>query len=408
MKLVVLDGYTENPGDLSWDALRRFGELTVYERTSDDQSEVAERIKGADIVVANKTPIRAEVINSAGALKYITILATGYDIVDVAAARARGIPVSNVPSYGTAAVAQFAIAMLLEICHHVAHHSETVHAGRWESCADWCYWDYPLIELAGKTMGIIGFGRIGQQTGRIAKALGMHILATGSRPTDAGREIADYVELDELLARSDVISLHCPLFPSTRGIISRENIARMKDGVILLNNSRGALVDEQALADALNSGKVYAAGLDVVSTEPIRGGSPLLKAKNCFITPHISWAPKEARERIMDCTVKNIEAFLDGKPVNVCERLRPEPARQKKRRLPCRQAALIVSHLIASTPDALRLGGLYELVAVLGRGEGNYLLRALPGAGPGQVHDAVLGGDRSRPGCAGWSLCRPR
>lgn len=317
MKLVVLDGYTENPGDLSWGALRRFGELTVYERTSDDQSEVAERIKGADIVVANKTPIRAEVINSAGALKYITILATGYDIVDVAAARARGIPVSNVPSYGTAAVAQFAIAMLLEICHHVAHHSETVHAGRWESCADWCYWDYPLIELAGKTMGIIGFGRIGQQTGRIAKALGMHILATGSRPTDAGREIADYVELDELLARSDVISLHCPLFPSTRGIISRENIARMKDGVILLNNSRGALVDEQALADALNSGKVYAAGLDVVSTEPIRGDNPLLKAKNCFITPHISWAPKEARERIMDCTVKNIEAFLDGKPVNV-------------------------------------------------------------------------------------------
>ena len=317
MKLVVLDGYTENPGDLSWDALRRFGELTVYERTSDDQSEVAERIKGADIVVANKTPIRAEVINSAGARKYITILATGYDIVDVAAARARGIPVSNVPSYGTAAVAQFAIAMLLEICHHVAHHSETVHAGRWESCADWCYWDYPLIELDGKTMGIIGFGRIGQQTGRIAKALGMHILATGSRPTDAGREIADYVELDELLARSDVISLHCPLFPSTRGIISRENIARMKDGVILLNNSRGALVDEQALADALNSGKVYAAGLDVVSTEPIRGDNPLLKAKNCFITPHISWAPKEARERIMDCTVKNIEAFLDGKPVNV-------------------------------------------------------------------------------------------
>ena len=317
MKLVVLDGYTENPGDLSWDALRRFGELTVYERTSDDQSEVAERIKGADIVVANKTPIRAEVINSAGALKYITILATGYDIVDVAAARARGIPVSNVPSYGTAAVAQFAIAMMLEICHHVAHHSETVHAGRWEGCADWCYWDYPLIELDGKTMGIIGFGRIGQQTGRIAKALGMHILATGSRPTDAGREIADYVELDELLARSDVISLHCPLFPSTRGIISRENIARMKDGVILLNNSRGALVDEQALADALNSGKVYAAGLDVVSTEPIRGDNPLLKAKNCFITPHISWAPKEARERIMDCTVKNIEAFLDGKPINV-------------------------------------------------------------------------------------------
>ncbi len=317
MKLVVLDGYTENPGDLSWDALRRFGELTVYDRTPDDQREVAERIASADIVIANKTPVRAEAINSAAALKYITILATGYDVVDVAAARERGIPVSNVPSYGTAAVAQFAIAMLLEICNHVAHHSETVHAGRWESCPDWCYWDYPLIELDGKTMGIIGFGRIGQQTGRIARALGMHILATGSRPTDSGREIADYVELDELLARSDVIALHCPLFPSTRGIISRENIAKMKDGVILLNNSRGPLVDEQALADALNSGKVYAAGLDVVSTEPIRGDNPLLKAKNCFITPHISWAPKEARERIMDTTVKNIEAFLDGKPVNV-------------------------------------------------------------------------------------------
>lgn len=315
MKLVVLDGYTENPGDLSWDVLRQFGDVTVYDRT--DEADVIERIAGADIVIGNKTRISAEAMASDSALKYITILATGYDVVDVAAAREHGIPVSNVPSYGTDAVAQFAIALLLEICHHVAHHSETVHAGRWESCPDWCYWDYPLIELAGKTMGIIGFGRIGQQTGRIAKAMGMHILATGSRPTDSGRKIADYVELDELLARSDVIALHCPLFPSTRGIINRENIAKMKDGVILINNSRGPLVDEQALADALNSGKVYAAGLDVVSTEPIRGDNPLLKAKNCLITPHISWAPKEARERIMDCTVKNIRAFLDGKPVNV-------------------------------------------------------------------------------------------
>ena len=315
MKLVVLDGYTENPGDLSWDALRQFGDVTVYDRT--DESDVIERIAGADIVITNKTPVRAEAIASDSALKYITVLATGYDIVDVAAARERGIAVSNVPSYGTAAVAQFAIAMLLEICHHVAHHSETVHDGRWSSCPDWCYWDYPLIELDGKTMGIIGFGRIGQQTGRIAKALGMHVLATGSRPNDSGREIADYVELDELLSRSDVIALHCPLFPSTRGIISRENIAKMKDGVILLNNARGALIDEQALADALNSGKVYAAGLDVVSTEPIRPDNPLLKAKNCIITPHISWAPKEARERIMDCTVENIRSFLAGSPVNV-------------------------------------------------------------------------------------------
>ena len=318
MKMVILDGYTENPGDLSWSELEKLGELTVYDRTSlTDEEEIAARIDNADILLTNKTPVSAAALDKNPGVKYISVLATGYNIVDVEAARARGIPVSNVPAYGTAAVAQFAIAMLLEICHHVAHHSETVHAGRWEQSPDWCYWDYPLIELQGKTMGIIGFGRIGQQTGRIAKAMGMNILATGSRPTDSGREIAEYVELDELLARSDVIALHCPLFPSTQGIISRENIAKMKDGVILLNNSRGPLIDEQALADALNSGKVYAAGLDVVSTEPIRGDNSLLKAKNCFITPHISWAPKESRQRIMDCTVENIKAFLDGEPVNV-------------------------------------------------------------------------------------------
>ena len=318
MKMVILDGYTENPGDLSWSELEKLGELTVYDRTSlTDEEEIAARIDNADILLTNKTPVSAAALDKNPGVKYISVLATGYNIVDVEAARARGIPVSNVPAYGTAAVAQFAIAMLLEICHHVAHHSETVHAGRWEQSPDWCYWDYPLIELQGKTMGIIGFGRIGQQTGRIAKAMGMNILATGSRPTDSGREIAEYVELDELLARSDVIALHCPLFPSAQGIISRENIAKMKDGVILLNNSRGPLIDEQALADALNSGKVYAAGLDVVSTEPIRGDNPLLKAKNCFITPHISWAPKESRQRIMDCTVENIKAFLDGEPVNV-------------------------------------------------------------------------------------------
>ena len=318
MKMVILDGYTENPGDLSWSELEKLGELTVYDRTSlTDEEEIAARIDNADILLTNKTPVSAAALDKNPGVKYISVLATGYNIVDVEAARARGIPVSNVPAYGTAAVAQFAIAMLLEICHHVAHHSETVHAGRWEQSPDWCYWDYPLIELQGKTMGIIGFGRIGQHTGRIAKAMGMNILATGSRPTDSGREIAEYVELDELLARSDVIALHCPLFPSTQGIISRENIAKMKDGVILLNNSRGPLIDEQALADALNSGKVYAAGLDVVSTEPIRGDNPLLKAKNCFITPHISWAPKESRQRIMDCTVENIKAFLDGEPVNV-------------------------------------------------------------------------------------------
>ena len=224
---------------------------------------------------------------------------------------------SNIPTYGTAAVGQFAIALLLEICHHAAHHSDTVHAGKWAACADWCYWDYPLIELDGKTMGIIGFGRIGQQTGRIARALGMRVLACGSHPSDSGRAIADYVELDALLAASDVIALHCPLFPETEGIINRETIRKMKDGVILLNNSRGPLVVEQDLADALNSGKVYAAGLDVVSTEPIREDNPLLTAKNCIITPHISWAPRESRQRIMDCAVSNVKAYLDGKPVNV-------------------------------------------------------------------------------------------
>ena len=317
MKIVILDGYTENPGDLSWEALERFGELTVYDRTPDDDAEIARRIGDAEIVLTNKCPIRRAVLDACPGIRYLSVLATGYNIVDVACAREKGIPVSNVPTYGTAAVGQFAIALLLEICHHVAHHADAVRQGRWESNPDWCFWDYPLIELDGKTMGIIGFGRIGQTTGRIAKAMGMKILATGSRETEAGRSIADYVTLDELLARSDVVVLHCPLFPSTQGIINRETIAKMKDGVILINNSRGPLIVEQDLADALNSGKVYAAGLDVVSTEPIRGDNPLLTAKNCFITPHISWAPKESRERILSITAENLRAFLAGEPVNL-------------------------------------------------------------------------------------------
>ena len=317
MKIVILDGYTENPGDLSWAQLETFGELTVYDRTPYVPAEIIRRIADAEIVVTNKVPLSREVLEACPGVRFITVLATGYNIVDTACARERGIPVSNVPAYGTAAVGQFAIALLLEICSHVAHHSEAVHAGRWESAPDWTFWDYPLIELAGKTMGIVGFGRIGQTTGRIAKALGMTVLAAGSRETEAGRAIAEYVDRDELLARSDVICLHCPLFPETAGLINRENIAKMKDGVILINNSRGGLVVEQDLADALNSGKVLAAGLDVVSTEPIRADNPLLKAKNCFITPHISWAPKEARQRILDCTADNLRAFLDGKPVHV-------------------------------------------------------------------------------------------
>lgn len=318
MKIVVLDGYTENPGDLSWGALEALGELTVYDRTSlTDEAEIIARIGDAEAVYTNKTPITRHIIDACPNMGFIGVLATGYNVVDYVYAREKNIPVCNIPTYGTAAVGQFAIAMLLEICHHVAHHSEAVHQGRWESNADWCFWDYPLIELVDKTMGIIGFGHIGQQTGRIAKAMGMNILAYDSFQSDSGREIGTYVDLDTLLAQSDVIALHCPLFPETQGIINKETIAKMKDGVILLNNSRGPLIVEQDLADALNSGKVYAAGLDVVSTEPIRGDNPLLQAKNCIITPHISWAPKESRQRIMDCAVSNLQAYQNGAPVNV-------------------------------------------------------------------------------------------
>ena len=315
MKIVILDGYTENPGDLSWDAMAALGDLTVYDRTPADK--VAERIGGAEIVYTNKTPVTRETMDACPNIRFISVLATGYNIVDVAAAKEKGIPVTNIPTYGTAAVAQMAIALLLEVCHHVGHHSEAVYKGRWENNPDWCFWDYPLIELADKTMGIIGFGRIGQATGRIARALGMKVLAYDSFVSESAKAIGDYVDLETLLASSDVIALHCPLFPETQGIVNKNTIAKMKDGVIILNNSRGPLIVEQDLADALNSGKVYAAGLDVVSTEPIRADNPLLKAKNCIITPHISWAPKESRQRLMDIAVDNLEKFLKGAPINV-------------------------------------------------------------------------------------------
>lgn len=317
MKIVILDGYTENPGDLSWKLLEDLGELTVYDRTPYDEKEIIRRIGDAEIVFTNKCPISKTTIEACKNLKYISVLATGYNIVDYKYAAEKGIPVSNVPAYGTASVGQFAIALLLEVCHHVQKHSDAVFDGRWENNQDWCFWDYPLIELAGKTLGIIGFGRIGQTTGRIAKAMGMNILATGSHPTEAGKEIAEYTDLETLLSSSDVIALHCPLFPETEKIINKNTIEKMKDGVIIINNSRGQLINEQDLADALNSGKVAAAGVDVVSTEPIKGDNPLLKAKNCLITPHISWAPKESRERIMKVSAENIRAYLDGNPINV-------------------------------------------------------------------------------------------
>ncbi|MEY8395632.1 D-2-hydroxyacid dehydrogenase [Lachnospiraceae bacterium 45-P1] len=318
MKMVVLDGYTENPGDLSWDELEKFGEVTVYDRTSyTDAPIIAERIGDAEIVVINKTPISRETIDKCPNIKLIAVLATGYNVVDCAYAREKGISVVNVPTYGTQIVGQYAVGLLLEICSHYGHHDKTVKEGRWENNADWCYWDYPMIELYGKTAGIIGLGRIGQATAKILKAMEMKVLAFDSFPSESGKQVAEYVDLDTLFSQSDVIFLHCPLFPSTEGIINKENIAKMKDGVILINNSRGQLVVEQDLADALNSGKVYAAGLDVVSSEPIRGDNPLLKAKNCMITPHISWAAQAARQRIMDITAENIKAFLDGTPQNV-------------------------------------------------------------------------------------------
>lgn len=318
MKIVILDGYTENPGDLSWEGFENLGDLTVYDRTPIEKT--IGRIGDAEIVLVNKASITRETIEACKNIKYIGVLATGYNIVDIEAAGERGILVSNIPTYGTDAVGQFAIGLLLEICHHIGHHSQAVKEGRWENNPDWCFWDYPLIELAGKTMGIIGLGRIGRTTGRIAKALGMNVIAYDEYPSDEGREIAQYMDLDRLFENSDVICLHCPLFPSTQGIINKDTIAKMKDGVIIINNSRGPLIVEQDLADALNSGKVYAAGLDVVSVEPIRSDNPLLRAKNCIITPHISWAPKESRQRLMDIAVDNLKAFLNGTPVNIVNR----------------------------------------------------------------------------------------
>ncbi len=316
IKIVVLDGYTENPGDLSWDALGSLGRLTVYDRST--PAQVLERIGDAEVVYVNKVVLNRQILEACPNLKFVGVLATGYNVVDVKAAKELGIVVSNIPTYGTAAVAQFAIAMLLEICHRFAHHADAVRAGRWTASPDFCFWDYPLIELDGKTMGIIGFGRIGQATAKIAQAMGMKVLAFDSYKNPALESATcRYVELDELLAASDVIALHCPLFPETQGIVNKHTIAKMKDGVIILNNSRGPLVVEQDLADALNSGKVYAAGLDVVSTEPIKADNPLLKAKNCFISPHISWAAKESRSRLMDIAVENLRQFKNGTPVNV-------------------------------------------------------------------------------------------
>ena len=318
MKIVVLDGYAENPGDISWAPLEALGELTVYDRTSLTESPlIAQRIGDAEIAVTNKTPITRAVIDACPNLKAIAVLATGYNVVDTAYAREKAIPVMNVPVYGTDNVAQYAIALLLEACSHIGHHDCSVHAGDWTKSIDFCYWQRPLIEVSGKTAGIIGFGRIGMAVARILRAMNVRVLAYSRTERAEGRTLADYVPLDDLLTQSDFIFLHCPLTPETDGVINAANIAKMKDGVIIVNNGRGQLIVEADLAAALTSGKVGGAAVDVASTEPIAADNPLLHAPNCIITPHISWATKEARERIMQMTADNVRAFMDGTPTNV-------------------------------------------------------------------------------------------
>lgn len=318
MKIAILDGYCLNPGDLDWAGLEAFGQVSVYDRTPvQDEDEIVRRIGGCEIVLTNKTPVTRSVLERCPQVKYVGLLATGYNVVDTAAAKEKHIPVCNVPGYGTASVAQLTIALLLEICHKVGHHNRAVHEGRWCESADYCFWDGSLIELAGKTLGIVGYGSIGQAVGEIAKALGMTVIANGPHPWKDGERPAPYVELDALLGQSDVVSLHCPLFPETKGLICKETIAQMKDGAILLNTSRGPLIVEQDVADALASGKLYGVGVDVADTEPMPEDCPLLTAKNCVITPHIAWAPLEARQRLMDIAVGNLRAFLEGTPRNV-------------------------------------------------------------------------------------------
>lgn len=316
MKLVILDGQALNPGDLSWDGYRQFGQLTVYPRTETEALAIS-RIGDSEIVITNKTPITENILTACPRIRMICVQATGYNVVDCDAARRRGIPVCNVPSYGTAAVAQFTIALLLELCHRIGEHDQLVHQGQWVRSDSFCFWCSPQTELAGKTMGIIGFGRIGRATAAIARALGMHILAYSRSQCPQGAELGEYVDLDTLLRRSDVVSLHCPLFPETDKMINSATIAAMKPGAILLNTSRGSLVDEEALAQALQSGHLRGVAVDVVSAEPMKADNPLLTAPNCIITPHMAWAPTESRQRLLDTTVENIRRFLAGDPIHV-------------------------------------------------------------------------------------------
>ena len=315
MNIVVLDGYTLNPGDLSWDALQQLGSCIIHDRTPPEQ--VVERARNAEVVLTNKALLPRDAIAALPKLKYIGVLATGYNVVDIAAAKERGIPVANIPDYGTHSVAQFTFALLLELAHHVGHHAQSVSDGRWVRSADFCYWDSPLIELHGLTFGVIGFGKIGRATAKLADAFGMKVLIHNrSRPAEFPAHY-EFVSLDELLARSDVVSLHCPLTPENKQFINAERLARMKPTAFLLNTSRGPLLDEAAVANALNSGKIAGAAVDVVSVEPPKADNPLLTAKNCLVTPHIAWATRAARARLMDIAVENIRAFIAGTPRNV-------------------------------------------------------------------------------------------
>ena len=314
MKIVILDGYASNPGDVSWEEIAGFGELTVYERTA--KNEVVSRIGDAEIVFLNKTPVDASVFEQCKNLRMIGVLATGYNIVDIAAAKAHGVTVCNVPGYSTGAVAQMTFALLLEMTQHVGEHSQAVHAGQWQRCPDFCFWNAPLTELAGKTLGIVGYGAIGQAVGNIAQAFGMRLLVTARhiKPVPEG---AQFVTPEELLAHSDIVSLHCPQTAENLHMIDGAALEKMKDGAILLNTARGGLIDEQAVADALKSGKLAGYGADVVSKEPIAADNPLLTAPNCYLTPHIAWAPKETRLRLHHIAAENLRAFLNGTPQNV-------------------------------------------------------------------------------------------
>lgn len=314
MKIVIMDGHVVNPGDLSWDCLDGFGQVTVYERSVGE--DVAGRIGDAQIVMTNKTPLTEDIFAACPNIRLVCVLATGYNVVDCEAAAKRGIPVCNVPDYGTAAVAQFTFSLLLELCNAVGHHSDAVHGGKWTRNPDFCFWDTPQVELAGKTMGIIGFGRIGRAVGRIAAAMGMRVIAYNRSRCPEGESIGTYVDLDTLLRQSDVISLHCPLTAENTGLIDEKAISKMKDGVMLLNTARGLLVQEDAIRSALERGKISGFAADVVSVEPIPADSPLLGAPNCILTPHMAWAPRASRQRILDCVVNNINAFLQGKLIN--------------------------------------------------------------------------------------------